>query len=149
MKIYAWLTISLFSLATTCRKDTQCTNTGASVHITGFDSTELRRITTYKYLQHGNFAMVLDSEKIDIRYGFQRSDTISHFGNLAPGFDYEIKTTPAVKTWRISNLSFYQTIREDDGVAGFQCGLATYKLNDSLFSYPEADNGQNRIFLNR
>jgi hypothetical protein len=151
MQLYALLAISLLSVVPTCsrNKDIQCTNTGARVNITGFDSTELRRITTYKYPQNGLFAMVLDSEKVEVRYGFQKTDTLDPSGDLQPGFDYEITTAPTVKTWRISNLSFYQTIREDNGTGSFRCGVAAYQMNDSLFSYPESDNGQNRIFLHR
>jgi len=53
------------------------------VDIIGFDSTEIASVTTYKYPQNGLFAPVLDSARIELRYGFQKADTLFYSSHLA------------------------------------------------------------------
>jgi len=148
MKIYAWLTIAMLSLATSCpNKDEPCTNAGASIDITGFDSTEINRVTTYKYPPDGHFASILDSTWVELRYGFQKGDTLFHSGLLESGFDYIVATSPAMKTWRITNFNLYPAIRK--GYEHARCGIATYTVDDTPYSNLDLYNQETSIVLIR
>jgi hypothetical protein len=130
--------------AAACKKTVQCTEGPVEVSITRFDSTEIERLTLYRYAKNGSFTNALDSESVDLHAyrGLIRHDTLYRVIDLGPGFDYRVVAYPLNRIWNITELAYQPAAKEipNDKDYFFNCPLASYRVNDSLFAYPETVN---------
>jgi hypothetical protein len=120
--------------------DVHCSPRTVGIEFAHFDSSEIRKLTVFKFAPNGQFNQPIDTMIVDLVYAngeptrysnsYMIGDTVTTIG-IDGKYDYFIGATPTAVSWFISGIKYKDAVHHErpSSKSDFNCSMDAYAVN--------------------